>query len=343
MKRCSNIPAIYCLWALLIPVCAAGQTAIGTRGTCSAGSSGEVSCSAASDGVVSQGGPAPGPIQIGIFSTGGIGMRLQGEAEIVRKEPYLAEAVTEVRQTLANGTHITQTIRAKVARDSEGRTLRSQKLNGNGPFLSIFRGDPNSASAPAPAEVPTLTTIFDPIAREHIDYTSDQKIARVLPVDISSPESEKTTRPFVLQQAGPGATLLPGDPGQVIAAGPLPMAMHPMNWNQQTKKQSLGSRTIEGIEAVGTRTTWTIPIGAIGNDKALVTTEETWYSPELKLVLLSIRDDPRVGETIYSLKDIERTEPDKSLFQVPAGYDVEKIPPPPIMPPPTPRTARAPR
>lgn len=327
-----------CVWVLLLPACgrAGGQQAVTARGNCVADKAGVVSCSGGqigiADGVAP---PPPGAVQVGVFSTGGIGFGLQGEAEIVRKEPYQAEAVTEIRQTLANGTHIAQTITATVARDSEGRTLRSQKLQENGRFFSIFRGDANSASSSAEAEPPTLTTIFDPVAREHIDYTSDVKIARVLPIDISPGKGEKNAQTLSVSGRSSGAITAFATPGSkplVVPGGepgPGLMVMRFAGDEQNMKTESLGTRTIEGIDTIGTLKTWTIPVGAIGNDRALVTTEETWYSPKLKLVLLSTRDDPRFGDTIYSLKNIRRAEPDKSLFRIPAGYDVEKMPPPP--------------
>jgi hypothetical protein len=33
--------------------------------------------------------------------------------------------------------------------------------------------------------------------------------------------------------------------------------------------------------------------------------------------------DPRVGETTYRLVNISRTEPEKSLFELPAGYTIK--------------------
>ena len=96
--------------------------------------------------------------------------------------------------------------------------------------------------------------------------------------------------------------------------------------SRDVKTESLGSKAIEGIPATGTKTTDTIPAGTIGNDKDLLITRETWYSPDLKLVLQSTQTDPRFGETTYSLTNVQRNEPDPSLFQVPAGYTTEKVP-----------------
>lgn len=337
-----------CVWVLLFPACgrAGAQQAVTTRGNCSTDKAGVVSCSGDQIGIPDGVTPPPGAVQVGVFSTGGIGFGLQGEAEIVRGEPYQAKAVTEIRQTLANGTHIAQTITATVARDREGRTLRSQKLQENGSFFSIFRdhGDPVSASAES--EAPTLTTIFDPVAREHIDYTSDVKIARILPIEISPGAGGKNAQTFAVSGRAAGAITAFAPPGVrplVVPGGepgPGAMVMRFAGDQQKMKTESLGTRTIEGIDTIGTRKIWTIPAGSIGNDRALVTTEETWYSPKLKLVLLSRRDDPRFGDTTYSLKNIRQTESDKSLFQIPAGYNAEKLPP---APPPEFAGPRAPR
>jgi hypothetical protein len=68
----------------------------------------------------------------------------------------------------------------------------------------------------------------------------------------------------------------------------------------------------------------TIPAGAIGNDRDIVVTRETWFSPELKLVIQGTQNDPRFGATTHSLTNIQRSEPDEALFQIPADYKVEK-------------------
>ena len=39
--------------------------------------------------------------------------------------------------------------------------------------------------------------------------------------------------------------------------------------------------------------------------------------------------DPRKGETRFRLTELDRREPDHSLFEVPAGYAVEEGPPRP--------------
>ena len=90
--------------------------------------------------------------------------------------------------------------------------------------------------------------------------------------------------------------------------------------------ESLGTQTMEGLSVTGTRTTRTIPAGQIGNEKPIQIVLESWYSPELQMVIYSKRMDPRMGETLYQVTNIQRTEPDASLFQVPPDYTVQEIP-----------------
>ena len=90
----------------------------------------------------------------------------------------------------------------------------------------------------------------------------------------------------------------------------------------KSEKESLGKQMFDGVEAEGTRNTVTIPAGAIGNERPILIVSERWYSAELQAVVMSRHSDPRFGETSYRLTNISRAEPDRSLFEVPAGYNV---------------------
>ncbi len=86
--------------------------------------------------------------------------------------------------------------------------------------------------------------------------------------------------------------------------------------------ESLGTQTMEGVTVEGHRTTTTIPVGVQGNDRPLVSTNETWTSPDLKVTVLMKNSDPRNGENIMRLTNITVGEPDPALFQPPADYTV---------------------
>lgn len=110
--------------------------------------------------------------------------------------------------------------------------------------------------------------------------------------------------------------------------------------NPDVVKTDLGQQLVNGVTAQGTSTTRTIPAGAIGNVKPIVSTNEIWYSPDLQVVVSSKFSDPRGGQSVFALTNIQKSA-DASLFQVPAGYTVtdapkgrgefgrDKMPPPP--------------
>lgn len=270
--------------------------------------------------VAAFGGAMMGPAQVAVVSSGGMGFALQENADVVKNLPYQAQAVTEMKQTLADGSHIRQTTTATVARDSDGRTVRIQKLSTIGPW--------KSASDSSQSGSPTLTSIFDPVAMTHTDYTSDNNVAHVLsmPAPPASGQVRGTAGGFATFAFadGPGG----GGPGpqtfSVQGHAESPQSADPPD----VKAESLGTKTVEGVSVTGTRDTTTILAGTIGNDKDLVITRETWYSPDLKMVIQSTQSDPRFGETTYSLTNVQRSEPDPALFQVPAGYKTEKVPAP---------------
>lgn len=89
--------------------------------------------------------------------------------------------------------------------------------------------------------------------------------------------------------------------------------------------EDLGTDSIQGIEAHGTRTTTTIPAGEIGNDVPLESTFESWtaLSPELnRLMVREIIDEPRSGKSDKELTSFKQGDPDPALFQPPSDYEV---------------------
>jgi hypothetical protein len=81
----------------------------------------------------------------------------------------------------------------------------------------------------------------------------------------------------------------------------------------------LGERTLDGETVAGSRIEATIPAGALGNDQPIKMSAEQWYGKDLQVVVEATYRDPRTGETKYKLRNIQRTEPDAALFQVPPG------------------------
>ena len=79
---------------------------------------------------------------------------------------------------------------------------------------------------------------------------------------------------------------------------------------------------MEGVAVEGTSTTMTIPAGQIGNELPINIVSERWFSPDLKVLVMSRQSDPRFGETTYRLTNITRAEPSPQLFEIPADFTV---------------------
>lgn len=284
-----------------------------------------------------EGGPPPPPDGNFVFvaseSFGG---------KVVKGAPYSAEGVTETIQTLADGNRIVNRITSMVYRDSEGRTRREQSLKGLGilgagedPLQTIFINDP----------VAGVTYALD--TRSHTAHKSvpfSFEFKTKPGTTVSSVEGQRfefKVAPGVAAASGnvivaapPGAPLPPPpDVDQLTlrthagaAAGATYVFRTKPGPNANEKKEDLGKQSIEGVEAEGTRTTVTIPAGEIGNERAIEIVSERWYSPELQQVVMTRHSDPRTGETTYKLTNINRSEPAKSLFEVPSDYTIKEGP-----------------
>lgn len=225
--------------------------------------------------------------------------------------PYSAEQVTEHEQTLADGTHIQQTtMRVKMYRDSQGRT-RTER----------------SFTPPSGANTVTMPPIVDINDSEGNHYMLDQQRHIARRFSLARPTQALTRVANPSGQSSQAAFTVGLPPQNRKVAGNqwyVPASSVPggVPNRPNMKSESLGTQTIEGISAEGTRTTMTLPEGAVGNDRPIVTTTETWVSPELKVMVLSKTSDPRSGESTTKLVNISQAEPDASLFQVPEGYSV---------------------
>lgn len=217
----------------------------------------------------------------------------EGFLRTILGAPYSADQTTEHTQTLADGTHINDPGQTQhLYRDSEGRT-RTER-----PFMMAA---PMQQGAPWP----NLVEIRDPVAA--YQYILD--------------DQKKIVHRFVLKTTPPPRNVpnIGGGAGIAVSArlNTPDAAQRPQN-----AVEKLGNQTIEGVIAEGTRRIATWPIGAQGNDRPLVNTSETWFSPELKMTVLSKFNDARNGETVTKLTNISRAEPDPALFQPPADYTV---------------------
>jgi hypothetical protein len=227
---------------------------------------------------------------MGFDDVGFVGFEHGLGGKTVTGAPFSATFSSQSTQVLADGNRIQHSTTGTIARDSQGRTHRDMTLPAIGQFASSGQTAPH------------VIFINDPVAGVHYVLHPDKKSAN------------KMTPPPNGRRGGKGA----GAANDANEAG----------WMQQQKEvvtTSLGTQTINGISAEGTRYTRTIPAGKIGNEKPITIVTEKWYSPELQMVVMTQRTDPvRGGDTVSQLTNIQRQEPAATMFQVPADYSVQE-------------------
>jgi hypothetical protein len=216
--------------------------------------------------------------------------------ELVKGAPYSADIITESTQTLPDGNRIRHSATTRLYRDGEGRVRREQSLR-------------SLAASGADADSPRVIFINDPVAGVSYALNPKDRAATKSGL-VAPPHGRGSGRPPAGAPRGKGA----------------PKGDRPQPPDANAKTESLGRRAIEGLQADGTRTTTTIPPGQIGNEQPIHIVSETWYSPEIRTVVLTKRSDPRFGETVTRLANVSRAEPPASLFAVPADFKVSEAP-----------------
>lgn len=169
----------------------------------------------------------------------------------------------------------------RVYRDSAGRTRED---------VSIPR-DPTATQ---------VVNIEDPIGGVHYFLDTQNKIARRLVYPLPA-----TPGPALPTMSAPGAS---GKPLMSFARF----------CDGSTKSESLGTQIIEGLAADGQRIT-SVPSASMPGCDENVAVVESWYSPELRMILLQKRSNG-MGDGTTRLEHINVAEPDPLLFQVPSDY-----------------------
>ncbi|HEX8638220.1 MAG TPA: hypothetical protein VF692_09170 [Pyrinomonadaceae bacterium] len=226
--------------------------------------------------------------------------------KVVKGAPFSAEGISESVQTLPDGNRITRSTTTKMYRDSDGRFRREGAGGGAVTFNGIVpvTGFPDTIS------------IYDPVEGVRFMLTPSQKTARrfgnqniltegAVFVDGQSLSPAVKTRVETSVAQKTNVVVTPYVISGTMSGG---------------KAEQLGTKSFEGVAAEGTRTVTTIEAGKIGNEKPIEIVYERWYSRELDLIVYSRHYDPRFGEQVYRLSNISRSEPDRSLFNVPSDY-----------------------
>jgi hypothetical protein len=208
----------------------------------------------------------------------------------VKNAPFSAEATTTTTQALADGNRIEQSTTQNLYRDSEGRERREESM-----FAVGALAQPNGQRT---------ITVSDPVA--NISYIINPRM-----------HTARRTRGTAI-----GATITAGNTTITLRPYLTVDGTRLSSADTSRTKEDLGSRTIEGVMTQGTRTTETIPAGAIGNSLPINVVDEVWYSPELKMNIMTTHSDPRTGQVVYKVTNINRGEQPMSLFEPPADYTV---------------------
>jgi hypothetical protein len=217
--------------------------------------------------------------------------------------PFSADVASEQNQVLADGNRIHREWQEKLFRDSQGRTRTEREA-------------PARAGANSDPALSWMVNIHDPVQRVTIFLDTRIKVATV------HHDLRGTRASATVQKAEPDP--LPSVPHSQPRVRNLDGASTRADSNGRIfKTEKLGGKDIDGLTALGTRITTTIEAGVDGNSEPIVIVRETWFSPELKTDLLTNTNDPRSGDTTRKLENIQRAEPDPSLFQIPPDYTVK--------------------
>jgi hypothetical protein len=246
----------------------------------------------------------------GGFAMGAMGVGPHG---IVKNAPFSAELVYESIQTLYDGNRIVNRSSTLMYRDSEGRIRSEHSFK---PFVQ-----------PGVANVERKSiNIFDPVSGT--SYTLDtltHTVHKFTTVQPANDLGEAAVQAARLRKAetGGGPQGKPAINAVCGFSSYLPPGA-PCNSESSGKHESLGKQMIDGVEAEGMRVTHTIPAGAMGNERPIAIFQERWHSQELQMDVMTKWSDPRAGETTHRLTNLNRSEPDASLFQPPSDYTVRE-------------------
>ena len=283
-------------------------------------------------------------------------------AKNVKNAPYSAEVISEKVQTLPDGNQISRKTSTMTYRDSAGRT-RQETRDSKGDVRSIHIHDAVDGSRYvfSPAKKSATKISIDKDLQKRIEEIREKAKAMVRDgkvhlVERGNPGEEIIVKRIegpaadgrkdvreevkvnvVRSGSGPahaGAYAYSFGDGESIGRaigdsmrlGPIGMSFQDMKWSGKSTTTQLGTKDFDGVRAEGKSVGYTIPAGEIGNRNPIVVSTETWTSPDLQVVVYSRHSDPRVGDSIYRLANVKRTEQPATLFMVPEGYSVKETP-----------------
>jgi hypothetical protein len=242
---------------------------------------------------------ALGSSDVVIIAAGGRG----GRGGLATGKPYSATAVTHTVQVLADGSQIETTRSQVLYRDDQGRT-RTEINDGR------------------------VIRIVDPVAGISYALDTAAKTARTMEFITTGQINSDGTLTTTTANGAVSATATSNlrDAAIDLDSTRAGTAAGQATRNPNHVREDLGTQSFYGVQAHGVRTTNTMPVGVIGNNRELKTVTELWDSKDLGIVVKSVSTDPRFGTTTYELTNLSTASPDPSLFRVPSGYTVVQTP-----------------
>jgi len=197
--------------------------------------------------------------------------------------PYSARRRVTSVEKLADGTINRREATDSVARDSQCRTYHTGERQWT--YLEgqkkIFKSE-------------MLYRIHDPVTETDTKWDSTTKEVKVIHWPKRAPD-------------------------QNSSEAPCQPCFDPTMTPFGTAVEKLGAKTLSGVVAEGTRNSYTVPSGQGTSAAPIVVVHESWYCPDLKMVILETNDDPRRSYR-DELVDIILGEPDLSTYHPPKDY-----------------------
>jgi TonB family protein len=142
--------------------------------------------------------------------------------------------------------------------------------------------------------------------------TAESEEPRLTRVELYDPSTRTRTDLFPLTKLA----------RQWVAGAGAQMATATATAKPETTREEIGTDTMEGLPVQGVRVTQTYLSGRLGNDRPLTIVTEYWYAAQLRINLLTKRTDPRYGVQSVRVTELNRQEPDASLFAIGDDYKV---------------------
>jgi hypothetical protein len=204
---------------------------------------------------------------------------------IMANAPFSLTVAAEWSRSMTNGGTYTTVNSRPIKRDSAGRIYQERWL-----------------MSPKGSKIPPRMSwiqIADPVAHTFYECEPHQKVCEL-----------RTLRDSVTLRFNPAR----------VPTGPVKDATGEIKGTRT--HEDLGAGSFAGMLIHEYRDTTTLNAGVMGNDLPMSTVRQYRFSAELGLNLSSILEAPQIGRQIFTVTEINTTEPDPAFFQPPQGYKI---------------------